>query len=148
MLFSKKPFKWIEKIKFKSELTEIYPSLDDIQKRSLLIQYCQNYQDIYHFDQLESVFEYFEFLQEFDESELTEQYLEAKRDIEYGMGEYFISLNEVSEGLYRIFDKKELSIDCIYKAINHILEAYSCNKKPEDFLEREDKILCKMLKNI
>jgi len=71
-----------------------------------------------------------------------------KKDVEYGMGEYCFSLNEISEAIYRLLDDEELKYDCVIKIINHVLEAYSCNEQPEAFLEREGRYLHEIFSGI
>jgi len=57
-------------------------------------------------------------------------------------------VNEVSEALYRLLNGELITRECVVEIINHIREAFSCNEKPEVFMEREDKTLCQLFEKI
>lgn len=146
MKFFRTKTNWIKGSDFEKDLKSIFKDLPDQKLRQILIKYYQSYQEDYCFDQLKNVFDYLELKELLDEQELKVQLSQAKKDIEDGMGEYFISLNEISTGLNRILDPKELSYKCIIMVLNHALEAHSCNESKEVFLKRELEVLSQLLK--
>lgn len=114
--------------------------------RKFTLDYCKHYQDIYWFDSLEDVFAYLELtLNERQEVEPTELNL-VKSEVEYAMGEYCISMNEVASALYRLLDEKPFESNDLLRCIEHVWNAYSCNEG--SFEDREDTILCGMLENL
>ena len=123
-------------------------SLDDALLRNLIFQYCKLYQNDYWFDQLVDAFAYLEMTlgQPADEQQLLETELpRIREDVETTMGEYFISLNEVASAIYRLLDSRRLTINDTLDAIDHVWNAHLCNESPDEFMAREDRILCTLL---
>lgn len=115
--------------------------------RKLVFDYCKRYQDMYWFDALEGAFAYLELtLIEGLEVEPVELSL-VKSEVEYAMGEYCISLNEVATALYRLLDEEPFEITDTLRAIGHVWNAYDCNED-DSFEDREDVVLCEMLNSI
>lgn len=138
---------WTAKTKFETLLNEIYNSEYEYKWRYLIFKYCSRYQEEYYFDCLENAFAFLE--EEFENKNvrtlLSKELEEIQIEVTYAMGEYCFSLNEIAEVINRLLDTAPLSKEDIQKMINHIWEAYSCNLKPELFVQREDDVLTQLV---
>ncbi len=116
----------------------------DATFRQLVFAYCQLYQEVYWFDQLENAFTYLELLESDPEAVRTEL-ASVRAEVEEAMGEYFESLNEVAAAIRRLLDDTPFTIDDTIVCIAHVWNAHSCNEDPTEFGPREDRILCDLL---
>ncbi|MBX2848373.1 MAG: hypothetical protein KTR16_08635 [Acidiferrobacterales bacterium] len=103
--------------------------------RNNLFHYLVRYNSDYHFSGLENVFALMskKLIENVALSNGEEELIKA--GIDYGMYEYFISLNNITEALSIINNNQALDKDMVVEIINHVWEAYSCNE--QDFLDRE-----------
>jgi hypothetical protein len=139
---------WLGGTKFEAILQAEFKHVSEAQWRKFVFDYCKAYQSTYSFDLLEEAFTYLELQEDAEADELLTELPNIKHTVEVGMGEYCFSLNEISEAIYRLLDNKQLTYACVVTAINHVLEAYSCNEPPEIFLESEDQNLCNLFQTI
>lgn len=116
----------------------------DASLRHLVFAYCQLYQEIYWFDQLENAFTYLE-LAASDSDAVRTELGSVRSEVEEAMGEYFESLNEVAAAIHRLLDDTPFSVDDTLSCIAHVWNAHSCNEDPAEFGPREDRILCDLL---
>lgn len=130
---------------FKSALRSRGEDLADRNLRLLVFRYCELYQKVYWFDQLENVFVFLELALAGDDPDLQSELPEIRVEVEDAMGEYFESLNEVATALHRLLDPRPITTDDALDAISHVWKAHACNEDPEDFRSREDGILCELL---
>ena len=124
------------------------PRPTDSRLRQLTFDYCKRYQDVYWFDQLENAFAYLDIVighGDNDSADLADYLAEVKSDVEEAMGAYFISLNEVATAIYRLLDSLEMTVDDALKTLEHVWAAHACNESPEEFIRREDSVLCRLL---
>ena len=133
--------------KFEQHLWTNSEKMTDFHFRKLIFAYCQLYQEIYWFDQLENAFTHLELAASGGDSGPTELY-SIRSEVEEAMGEYFESLNEVATTIYRLLNDAPLSPDDTLLCIAHIWNAHACNEDPAEFRQREDQILCKLLSNL
>lgn len=131
---------WLEKTKVKQFLKESFPKIRKDCLRKALFEYCKIYHEKYYFDILEGAFIYLQYQVE-DSIELNGELSVILENVAEGMGEYCLSLNEISSAIYHLLCPEEITFDKAVMIINHVLEAYSCNETAEDFIERESKIL-------
>jgi len=108
-----------------------------------LFMYLSRYNDSYYFSQLENAFPLVKKSLSGENSLSSEEASLAKQEIEFGMYEYFISLNHISEALSIIYNNQVLDKSLVFEIINHIWEAYSCNET--EFISRESDYLSKNL---
>lgn len=118
----------------------------DASLRQLVFAYCQLYQEVYSFNQLENAFAYLELAESEPEAVRTEL-ASVRSEVEEAMGEYFESLNEVAAAINRLLDNTPFTIEDTIACISHVWNAHSCNQNPTEFGPREDRILCDLLSN-
>ncbi len=133
---------------FETRIHALEDRLSDSQLRRLVLRYCQSYQEVYSFDQLQDAFAYLDLAPPGDTTNSC--FLRSERalvlaQVEEAMDEYFISLNEVATVLSRLLDPKPFSISDALSAVSHVLNAHECNEDPSSFLPREDCVLCTLL---
>jgi hypothetical protein len=111
--------------------------------RARLFAYLVRYNQDYNFSQLENAFMLIS-KSIVDQATLTsEEKTLIENELEFGMYEYFISLNHISEALSIIFKNITLDAIMVHEAINHVWEAYSCNE--QEFVTRESSYLSENL---
>ncbi len=118
--------------------------MTDASLRHLVFAYCQLYQEVYWFEQLENAFAYLE-LAKSDPAVIRAELASVRSEVEDAMEEYFESLNEVAAAIHRLLDDAPLTIDETISCLAHVWNAHSCNEDPADFGPREDRILCELL---
>ena len=127
--------------RFETALLDCGSDLSDHQLRWVVFTYCQRFDDWY--EQLEDTFAYlYAVLIELDES-VVELLPEIRSEVEFAIGEYYESLNEVATALSRLLDADPLSLPDTLKCIGHAWKAVSLNDV--DFEEEEDRELCALL---
>jgi len=126
---------WIKNTKFEKKLIANFSTIKQNDLFLFLFKYCQEYHETYWFDRLDEVFYYLELTLNGEdvESVLTNELTRIVEIIEGGMYEYCFSLNEISEALYLLVTKNNLTIEDSFKLINHVLQAYSCNEEQDVF---------------
>ena len=129
---------------FEKQLRCNSDGMTDASFRHLVFAYCQLYQEIYWFNQLENAFTYLE-LAESDHEAVRTELASVRSEVEEAMGEYFESLNEVATAIHRLVDDGAFRIDDTISCIAHVWNAHSCNEAPTEFVPREDRILCELL---
>lgn len=140
--------KLIRQSEFAQQLLSLSPHLVDSQLRRLIFEYCQRYQEVYWFEQLENTFAYLDIAlgeDEFETDDWVSELASVKTEVEYAMGEYFISLSEVATALHRLLDQRAMTAGEALDVLDRVWFAHSCNEPPEDFVSREDSILCELL---
>lgn len=133
---------------FARRLTALTPSPTERLLRQLIFQYCKRTQDIYWFDQLENAFAYLDIVfgnDDHDPADWAEDLAAVKVEVEEAMGEYFISLNEVATAMARLLDERDMTVEEALEALEHVWAAHACHESPEDFIPREDDVLCGLL---
>ena len=138
----------IHQSEFAARLISKNIPLDDSSWRLLVFKYCKQYQEIYGFEQLTSVYSYLEMILTSTNEEqhaLEGELPEIRAEVELAMGEYFESLNEIATALYRLLNPRGMTIDERLEVINHVWRAHACNESPKDFISREDEFLCSLL---
>lgn len=133
--------------RFAERLMTVDASLSDSLRRSLLYRYATLYQDVYWFDQLESAFALLE-LTDNRPASLPDEIPAVIHDIECAMGEYFESLNHVSTALHRLFNDRPMTQDDVLDSIGLIWDAHGCNETPDEYISREDAILCDLIASL
>lgn len=83
-----------------------------------------------------------------DAGEIRDELPTVRAQVEVAMAEYFTSLNEIAAAINRLLDDAPLTIDDALKCVEHVWNAYACNEDPSDFEEREDRILCNLLREV
>ena len=129
---------------FEKQLRRNGDGMPDTSFRELVFAYCQLYQEIYGFGQLENAFTYLE-LAEGDADTVRTKLASVRCEVEDAMGEYFESLNEVSAAIHRLLDDTPFTVDETITCIAHVWNAHSCNEDFSEFAAREDQILCELL---
>jgi len=132
---------------FGKQLRRDSDGMTDASFRLLVFAYCQLYQEIYWFDQLENAFTYLE-LAESDREAVRTELAPVRSEVEEAMGEYFESLNEVATAIHRLLNDAPFTIDDTLSCIAHVWNAHACNETPADFVPREDRILCELLAKV
>jgi hypothetical protein len=131
---------------FEKHLRAQSERITDSQFRRLVFAYCQLYQEIYWFDQLENAFTYLE-LADSDGDSVQTELASVRVEVEEAMGEYFESRNEVATAIHRLLDDAPLTADDTLVCVSHVWNAHACNEAPAEFRSREDRILCELLSN-
>jgi hypothetical protein len=145
VFFDKRPMtNLIAGTDFERQLRRSSHGFTDAGFRRLVFTYCQLYQEIYWFDQLENAFAYLELADCHSDAGQTEL-ASVRSEVEEAMGEYFESLNEVAEAIHRLLDDTPFTVDDTISCIAHVWNAYSCNEDLSEFRSREDRILCDLL---
>ena len=111
----------------------------------LVFAYCQRYQEIYWFDQLENAFAFLGIALTDDAEAIRSELGSVRSEVEDAMGEMFESLNEVATAVYRLLDEKPMITNDAISCVAHVWNAHACNEDPSDFRQREDRILCDLL---
>ncbi len=125
------------------ELTKKLHQTAPEEIRVRLFSYLARYNEDYHFSHLENAFPLMSKTL-YDGVTLSEEEKSLiQEEIEYGMYEYFISLNHISEALSILFRNQSLNMAMVCQIINHAWEAYSCNET--EFIVRESEYLSKNL---
>ena len=132
---------------FKKHLRAKSERMTDSHFRQLVFAYCQLYQEVYWFDQLENAFTYLE-LTESDGDAVRTELPSVRSEVEEAMGEYFESLNEVAATIHRLLDNAPLTVDDALVSVGHVWNAHACNEDPAEFRPREDRILCELLSKV
>jgi hypothetical protein len=134
--------------RFQVALSACAAELSDLRLRRFVFDYCEKYQEAYWFDQLTNAFAYLEITLRHDAELLADELPLVRAQIEEAIGEYFESLNEVAMAIFRLIDEKPLTGSDVSEAITHVWCAHSCNELAEEFVEREDRILCEMISSL
>ncbi len=121
--------------------------LTDHDLRQLVFKYCQLYQNVYRFGQLENTFAFIEIALTEDCDAVQSELPSIQTEVEEAMAEYFESLNEVATALHRLLDDRPMTTEDSITAISHVWKAHACNEIPSEFRHREDGILCALLAN-
>lgn len=124
---------WIENSQVLAQINAI----NDIQAeqyRRKLIQYVNQYQEVYSFDILEDVQAYMQLKLDADDLDFSTVPSEITQAITEGYYEYCISLNEISAAYKIVTKATPLTHSDLIQFVNHLLEAYSCNYPEEQFL--------------
>lgn len=137
---------WLEEGEFKQLLEDAFSRIEQAQLRVFLFEYCKLYHEIYYFEILEKAFIYLQFQIE-GSLELLDELPTVLNEVEEGMWEYCFSLNEIASAVNLLLRPEPISLEQAFLILNHILEAYSCNEEPEDFLGREQQVLINLLNN-
>lgn len=120
--------------------------LDDRALRAIALKYCQRYHEIYWFEELDDVHE---FLAEYGAEPIgwpPEFAALVQHDVEIAMVEYCVSLNEVSEAIYRLFQHAAYTPGDLVTTISHVWSAFACNEAPDEFVEREDLVVTELIR--
>ncbi len=125
--------------KFSEVLEQKLQSSSPEKIRLDLFMYLSKYNDARHFPQLENAFSLIQKTLLEGKSLSKEEHSLIEQEIEFGMYEYFISLNHISEALSIIYNNKTLDKKLVHQIINHVWEAYSCNES--EFIARESEYL-------
>ncbi|WP_372720653.1 hypothetical protein [Novipirellula sp.] len=133
---------------FEKQLRVCGNRMTDREFRRLVFAYCQHYQEIYWFDQLENAFAYLELASETDSDAVRSELTAIRNEVECAMGEYFESLNEVATAINRLLDERPFTTSDTISCISHVWNAHACNEAPAEFRSREDRMLCKLLVNV
>ena len=139
----------IQQSEFAQQLGDL--QLTDLQLRHLVLEYCKQYQEVYGFEQLDNAFAFLEIRygsNDYDPKDWAKELAAVIEEVEYAMGEYFISLNEVATVIYRLLDQRKMNTHEALDTINQVWLAHLCNEAPEVFIPREDRVLCELLKRI
>lgn len=83
-----------------------------------------------------------------DQDIVRDEHTSILHQVEEAMGEYFLSLNHLAAALHRLLKNSLFTIDDTVQAIEYIWQAYLCNEHLNDFKDREDSILCRLLTTI
>ncbi len=121
--------------------------LTDCHLRQLVFKYCQLYQNVYSFGQLENAFAFIEIALTENRNAVESDLPSVRTEVEEAMGEYLESLNEVARAVFRLLDDRPMTTDDATTAIAHVWNAHACNEHPTEFRHREDGILCALLAN-
>ena len=138
----------IRQSEFARRLAALKPSPTESLLRQLIFEYCRRYQEIYWFEQLENAFAYLDIVfghDDYDPADWTDDLAAVNGEVEEAMGEYFISLNEVATAIHRLLDQREMTVDDALEVLEHVWAAHACNESPEEFIPREDSVLCGLL---
>lgn len=137
----------LEGTEFDRRLSACAEQLTDREYRELVLEYCQRYQEVYWFEQLENAFAYLT-LTDHDREQLQSDLPDVRSQVQEAVGEYFESLNEVATAVYRLLDDTPFSSIDARTCIAHVWNAHACNEHPEEFRCREDRVLCELLSRI
>ncbi|MGG4610603.1 hypothetical protein [Providencia sp. Me31A] len=124
---------WIDN----SQVLTLINSMDESQAeqyRGKLIDYVNQYQEIYPFDILDDVQAYMQLKLEADDLDFRSVPQEITQAIEDGYYEYCWSLNEISAAYKIVIKATPLTRSDLIDFSSHLLEAYFCNHDDEEFL--------------
>ena len=135
---------WVSELKFNQLLVNEFHEIKEKDWRYFLYKYSLKYYEVYYTDWLDEAFIFIE--EELNDPKnrdlLKDELIEIKKEIRYTAGENIFSLSAIAEAVNRLLYEEPLSKNCVRKFFNHILFAYSCQLYENEFLNREDNVLC------